>query len=210
MTAQGMLRASALGLTQATEGQSMAQADHLDTTSRRKFLSITAAASVVSVGALAGAAMPLPASPCCFAADDSELLQLEKEILEQRRLAQAYDGNLVRLSEVWQAEYARLDDEFRAGRSVLTTSQRWDIVEATPESKEVERLTTLQHPHWQRHDEAVERMFALPARTAAGRGAKASALLALIAAFMEIDDNEGYPIDLVRKLLVELRDGVTA
>jgi hypothetical protein len=172
--------------------------------SRRRFLGVAAAASAVSVSALAAAAMPASAHQC-FAADDSELMALEKEILEQRRLAQAFDTDLVRLREVWEAEFARLNAEFNAGRSVLTNSQRWNIVEATPASKEHDRLTRLQQPHWQRHDEALERMFTIPAQTAEGRGAKASVVLGLMAAFMEIiDEDEDYPLGFVRKLLTEL------
>jgi hypothetical protein len=71
-------------------------------------------------------------------------------------------------------------------------------IEPTPESAEHER-------HWDRHDEAVERMFAVPAQTAEGRGAKASVILGIMAYYMMSDPIEGdYPLDLVRKLMMEL------
>jgi hypothetical protein len=144
--------------------------------SRRRFLAIAAVASAVAAGSMAVAATPTTAHQC-FAADDSELLRLEKEISAAREAAQAYDPEMIRLSEL-------------------------------PASEELERLTTLQQPHWTRHDEAVERMFAIPAQTAEGRGAKASVVLGLMAAFMaSIDEDEDYPLGYVRSLLTELVGG---
>jgi hypothetical protein len=154
---------------------SQANEDFTTPTSRRRFLGTAAVASVVGAGSLAMAAMPAPAHQRCFAADDSELLRLEKEIFAAREAAQAYDGEIIRLSEL-------------------------------PASEE-QRLTTLQRPHWLRHDEALERMFVIPAQTAQGRGAKASVILGLMAAFMVIDEDESYPLDLVRKFLVEIVGG---
>ena len=45
------------------------------------------------------------------AADDSELLKLEKNIFEQHDAARAYDDEATRLGEIWRAELSRLDDE---------------------------------------------------------------------------------------------------
>jgi hypothetical protein len=50
-------------------------------------------------------------------------------------------------------------------------------------------------------------MFAIPAQTAEGRGAKASVVLGLMAAFLETDEDEDYPLGYVRKLLTELVGG---
>ena len=55
------------------------------------------------------------------------------------------------------------------------------------------------------HDAAVERMFAISAHTAEGRGAKASVVLGIMADCMMCDPVEGdYPLDLVRALMVEI------
>jgi hypothetical protein len=69
------------------------------------------------------------------AADDSELLKLEKNIFEQHDAARAYDDEATRLGEIWQAELSRLDDEVYAGRSTLTTMERWALVTAMPEGR---------------------------------------------------------------------------
>jgi hypothetical protein len=98
----------------------MSQATNLNSTSapvassRRRFLAVTAAASAVGAGSLAVAATPTTAHQS-FTADDSELLQLEKQIFEQREAAEAYNDEVIRLSEIWQAELSRLDDEVYAG-----------------------------------------------------------------------------------------------
>ena len=67
---------------------------------RRRFLTISAAASVVSVGTLAAAAMPAPQA----VADDSELLKLEELIFEQHEKATADDDEIYRLAEIWTVE----------------------------------------------------------------------------------------------------------
>jgi hypothetical protein len=144
--------------------------------------------------------MPASASQC-FAADDSELLQLEKEIFEAREKAQAFDPEILRLSEIWEAELSRLEND---GRSTLSPPERWDAVKAMPESAEHTRLTKLQRPYYDAYDAAIERMFALPAQTAEGRRAKANVLLCLMAEIMTDEDEGDYPLDFVRKLLVEL------
>jgi hypothetical protein len=149
----------------------------------------------------------MPPASQCLLADDSELLQLEQEILEQRRLAQAYDPEIMRLSEIWTDENSRLAGEIDAGRLNMTPQQRYAAVMAMPENKEHDRLVDLQKPYWEKHDAAVERLFSIPAQTAEGRAAKASAVLGLMAAFMGVlDDDEGddYPINFIHKFLIEL------
>ena len=95
--------------------------------SRRRFLAVAAAASAVGAGSLAVAARSATA-PQCFAADDAELLQLEKTITEARGKAQAYDPEILRLAEIWEGELLRLEGESHAGRSTMTAQERWDAV----------------------------------------------------------------------------------
>lgn len=170
---------------------------------RRRFLAFTAGASALAAGSLAAAAMPAPASQC-FAADDSELLALEKEILEAGEKARAYDPEVYRLSEIWEGELSRLEAEYHAGRDTRTTQERWDAVRAMPESAEHDRLVKLQRPHWDRYDVAMERFFSIPAKTAEGRAAKATVLLGLVADIGYDEDEGDYPLNLVRQLLTEL------
>jgi hypothetical protein len=73
---------------------------------RRRFLMVSAAASVASVGTLAAAAMP--ANQACAVTDDSELLKLEEQIFEQHELAAQYDDEIARVAEIWTAESTRL------------------------------------------------------------------------------------------------------
>ena len=188
----------------------MAQVSSTNTTrtpndlSRRRFLAFTAGASALAAGSLAAAAMPAPASQC-FLADDSELLQLEKVIVEARGKAKTFDDEILRLSEIWEGELLRLEAEFKAGRTTLTTRERWDAIRAMPESAEHDRLTKLQWPHWDRHDKAMDRFFSIPAQTTEGRAAKASVVLALMDDNIMTDEDEGdYPLNFVRKLLTDL------
>ena len=109
--------------------------DNNTDSSRRRFLAITAAASTLSAGSLAAAAMPTSANQVYSAADDGEPLKLEKNIFEQHDAARAYDDEATRLGEIWQAELSRLDDEVYAGRSTLTTMERWALVTAMPEGR---------------------------------------------------------------------------
>jgi hypothetical protein len=86
----------------------MAQADSSTNTrspadsSRRRFMTIAAAASAVSAGALAAVAMPVHQA-CTASQDDSALIKLEEQIFEQYRASHAYDDEIIRLSEIWIA-----------------------------------------------------------------------------------------------------------
>ena len=145
----------------------------------------------------------------CFAADDSELLQLEKQIFEQLEAAQAYDDEIFRLSEIWEAELSRLENEFYAGRSALTTMERWAIIKAMPESAEHERLTKLQRPYYDAYDTLIERMFSIPAQTAEGRRSKVAVLLKLYLGedLLSDDEDTDYPLRTARNLLIEFVGG---
>jgi len=172
-----------------------------EVSSRRRFLAITAAASSLAV-----ATMPAAASQSL---DDSELLQLEKEIFAARDAAKVYDDEVIRVWEIVQAEMERLDNEVAAGRSYLTQMQRWALVTAMPESKEYERLADLQQPHQTRQDALTTQLFSTPAQTEEGRAAKVAVLLGTLMDddWLYCDDNSDYPIRLARQLLIEFVGG---
>jgi hypothetical protein len=147
--------------------------------------------------------MPAPAAQCF---DDSELLQLEKEIFAAREKAQAYDPELYRLSEIWETELSRLEGESHAGRSTMSTQERWDAVKAMPESAEHTRLTTLQRPFWDAFDVLLDKFLAIPAKTDGGRRAKVNILLGCVwgdwFSFSDEGDEE-YPFMVAKNLLIE-------
>jgi hypothetical protein len=156
----------------------MAQANTHNITlasSRRRFLTV-AAASAVSVTALAAAAMPVHQEPL----DDSALLKLEKLVFEQNAAARAYDDEMFRLQDIWMTESKQLHVESLTGRCDLTQQERWDRVSAMPEAKEHERLVGLQRVHDTEMDRLVSEMWATPAHTPEGRRSKLLVLLGCI------------------------------
>jgi hypothetical protein len=178
--------------------------------SRRRFMTVAAAASAVSVGALAAAAMP---QACSASLDDSELVNLEEQIFEQYEGACAFDAEIIRLSAIWTAEGRRLYEEalsreVQAG-TYLTPDERWALVSDMPECEEHNRLCRLQDPFLARMDALVKQMFAMPAHTAEGRRAKVSVLLGCILAgdWQLTDDEMDYPEQMVRRLLIEFVGG---
>jgi hypothetical protein len=175
--------------------------------SRRRFLTVAAAASAVSATALAAAAMPVQQT-CAFA-DDSALVKLEELIFEQREGGAQYDGEIIRLQKIWTAEAKRLAVEVDAGRSTLTEDERWALALAMPEAKEYDRLATLQKPFHDREDAYTEQMFATPAHTPEGRRAKVNILLSCIMSgdWTRIDAETDYPEMTARKLLIEFIGG---
>jgi hypothetical protein len=175
--------------------------------SRRRFLTVAAAASAVSATALAAAAMPVQQT-CAFA-DDSALVKLEELIFEQREGGAQYDGEITRLQKIWTAEAKRLAVEVDAGRSTLTEDERWALALAMPESKEQERLERLQKPFHDREDAYTEQMFATPARTPEGRRAKVTVLLRCVMGrdWCSVDAETDYPEMTARRLLIEFIGG---
>lgn len=182
----------------------MIQADTTNNTRRRDFLALTAAvATTVMAARPALASLP----------DGSALLALEAEIFEQYELATAYDDEIIRLAEIWQAESERLYKEVLS-REVLsgkyiTPEERWDIVSAMPESVAHDQLCRLQEPFYARMDALVKSMFASPAHTSEGRRAKATVLLGCILddEWRGIDAKTDYPELMVRNLLCEFVGG---
>jgi hypothetical protein len=178
---------------------------------RRRFLAVSAAASVVSVGTLAAAAMPAPQA--CSIADDSELLKLEELIFEQHEKATAYDDEIMRLAEIWQAESNRLYQEALAAEvrsgAYLSPQDRWKLVTEMSASIEHNRLCNLQEPFLTKMDLLIEQMFAMPAHTAEGRRAKASVLLGVIMGddWRRVDAETDHPERMARNLLLEFIGG---
>ncbi len=190
----------------------MARADSNTTTrspaelSRRRFITVAAAASAVSAGALAVAAMPSAAQGSL---DDSALVKLEEQIFELHEAAHTFDTELIRLSEIWIAENKRLHDEVCDGRSTLTARERWDLVTAMPEAKEHDRLVKLQDVPFGRMNDLITQMFAMPAHTSEGRRAKVTVLLVCIMGqdWTQVDEQTDYPERTARNLLIEFIGG---
>jgi hypothetical protein len=188
---------------------------------RRRFLAVAAAASAVSAGSLAVAAMPpvsesvgaSDAFPCRAPQDDRRLLELEEQIFEQYEGACAFDAEIMRLSEIWTAESRRLYEESLSKEmetgTYLTPQARWALVTDMPECREHSRLTKLQDPFYKRMDALVKVMFATPAHTAEGRRAKATVLLGCIMGddWRRPDAQTDYPEMMARKLLIEFIGG---
>ncbi len=173
--------------------------------SRRGFLAI-AAASAVSAGALAAAAMP-PAQ------DDRKLLELEEKIFHEWREACAFDPEIIRLGNLWTAESDRLYKEALL-REVqtgvyLTPQERWEIVTNLPDCIEHSRLCELQEPFIRRQDALIEEMFAMPAHTPEGRRAKVQVLLVCVMGndWSGVDEETEYPERMARNLLIEFIGG---
>jgi hypothetical protein len=144
-----------------------------------------------------------------LANDDGELLKLEERIFEQYEAARAYDDKIIRLSEIWEGEWKRMTDELYAGRSSLTQAKIWELVRKMPESKEHDRLVTLQNEPYDRMDALIKQMFATPAHTADGRRAKAIVLISCILGddWQKVDNETEYPERMARNLLLEFVGG---
>ena len=176
--------------------------------SRRRFLSQAAGLAAGGTALALATVTPTPA-----AADDSALLKLEEQIFEQHEAAHAFDDEIDRTLAIWTAEGIRLEREALkeqlAGRPTLTSKERWELVRAMPESKEHNRLATLQDPFFDRRNALIKQMFAMPAHTADGRRAKVTVLLACVmgSEWTETDKDADYDIEMARKLLIEFVGG---
>lgn len=181
----------------------------IDTT-RRGFLGGTVAAlaagTAVNVAALATLRPALASLP-----DDSALLALEDQYLEQKELAGAYDEELERLALIWTDKYRELHEAFILGHSTLGPQERSAIIGAMPEAIEHTRLSGLQFPHYARMDDIVREMWAIPAHTAEGRQAKVLVALDLLPSDWRVVDKDcDYGIRETRQLLIELIGGEPA
>jgi hypothetical protein len=190
--------------------------------SRRRFLAVTAAASVVSVGALAAAAMPLPAHQSDAAgvaagmttpANDVALLELELQIFELKNSAGQYDDEIMRTSEIWTVESNRLYGEALAREAqagvYLTPQQRWELVTNSPACVEHNRLCELQDPLHRQMEALIAQMWAIPAHTSEGRRAKAAVLISCVMAadWQQVDEMTDRPERMARALLLEFVGG---
>jgi hypothetical protein len=180
---------------------------HNSITSRRRFLTVSAAASVASVGTLAVAAMPPGGLEAC-AQDDGALLALEEKFFEQHELAHSCDDEIRRLSAIWHAEANRLWEQSLSGHCTLTEDERWNLVGAMPECVESERLHALQTEHYNEIDAIIREMWATPAHTAEGRRAKVLVALNLLPRAWRVPEEESdYGVREVRQLLREFVGG---
>jgi hypothetical protein len=182
--------------------------------SRRSFLSRAAGAAAGGAVLALATSQPIAAASAPAARlNEARLLKLEEQIFEQYEGAIAYDDEIVRLAEIWHAESRRLYEEslsreVQAG-TYLTPQERWKLVTDMPESREHDRLVTLQEPFYGRMDALVKEMFATPAHTAEGRHAKVTVLLSIIMphGWQEVDAETDYPELMARKLLIEFIGG---
>jgi hypothetical protein len=163
--------------------------------------------------AIAGTAVPSVASKAAaLPADDSALLALEEQILEQYELGTAYHDEIFRLSDIWQAESERLYKEALSGEvqtgTYLTPQERWDLVTAMPECAEHSRLVKLQDVHFGKMEDLVKQMWAIPAQTPEGRRAKVLVALRMLPdRWRVVDEEADYGIRETRQLLIEFVGG---
>ncbi|MES5485036.1 hypothetical protein QMZ05_19955 [Bradyrhizobium sp. INPA03-11B] len=92
----------------------------------------------------------------------------------------------------------------------LTHDERWEIVWAMPEWKEHDRLVELSNEHFDRMFGLIDAMWAIPARTEAGRKSKVLVLLACVLDLRGHDDELDYRDLLGRRLLIEFVGGEAA
>jgi hypothetical protein len=181
----------------------MTQATALNTTRRRDFLALAAAAAT-AVMAARPALASLP--------DDSALLAMEEQFFEQHELAHAHDDEIYRLGDIWQTESKRLYEEALA-REVQsgehpTPEERWDLVVGMLEGVEHNRLCELQDVHYAKMDDLVKQMWVTPAQTPEGRRAKVLVALNLLPSqWRAVDENADYGIRETRQLLIEFIGG---
>jgi hypothetical protein len=180
-----------------TENSTFAPAKSLS--NRRSFMALVTGAAIVATAQRANARP----------ADDSALVKLEEEIFEQYQAAVAFDEEINRLHPIWVGETKRLADDFYAGRSTLTSDERWALVSEMPECRECTRLTNLQSGFFEKMDVLVKEMFATPAHTAEGRRAKATVLLGCIMGdeWRHRDEETEYQERLARTLLIDFIGG---
>jgi len=175
------------------------------TTTRRQFATWLAAAT-------AGAAAAIPATALASPDDDSALLQLEEQVFEAYWAGHAKNEEIYQLGldEHWWAEFRRLRQE-KDGQ-ILSEQEAWDVVAATPEGRECVRLEELRDGHWDRMAGLIDRMWALPAKTEAGRKAKALVLLVCVlgAEWQDRDEEADWHVLKARRLLIDLVGGEAA
>jgi hypothetical protein len=159
---------------------------------------LVSAASISTVPAVALAAE-----------DDRQLLDLEERILEAHEAAMAYDEDITRCHMAWHDEFKRLELEALLGRCKLTADERWQLVRQMPEAAEQSRLAGLQQPHFDRMDQLIKQMWAIPAKTSEGHCAKVWVLLncTMRSEWLDSDQDADWDIEQARKLLIEFVGG---
>ncbi|MHC2273528.1 hypothetical protein ACVME8_000139 [Bradyrhizobium diazoefficiens] len=168
---------------------------------------LVAAAPVTAVACLptAAAAMAL-ASP----ADDAALLQLNEDIFQAWEASHAHDDEIYRLEEVRKAEYERLLEQETAQGQYISVRERWDLVYSTPEVQRLDQLVILSEQHFLRMADLIDKMWAIPAKTEAGRSAKVQVLLSCVLNWRDPDEEMDWQLLMARRLLVDLVGGEEA
>lgn len=174
-------------------------------TTRRQFAKWLAAAT-----AGAGASATMAATALASSDDDSALLQLEEQIFDAWHAANADNDETCRISEVRSAVYDKLVEAEKAQLRFISSRDRWELVFSDPEVQRLDRLVTLSDQHWGRMNELVERMWAIPANTEAGRNAKVIVLLSCILDWRDRDEELDWRPFMARRLLIDFVGGEAA
>jgi hypothetical protein len=93
--------------------------------------------------------------------------------------------------------------EFR----ILTDENRWHLVRSTPEYQEHDRLVTLRNQHSERMASLIDKLLDIPAKTEAGRQAKADVAICCVLDLRDLDDEVGWRVKTTRRLLLDLVGG---
>jgi hypothetical protein len=183
----------------------------------------TAMTRRILMNAMVAGAATVTVPTIAQAAPDStaELLDLEEQIFSAHEAATVDHAEIGRLHGIICAEAKRIYDEAlteeaRQGQ-YLTPNERWNQALAMPESKEHDRLVRLAQPHYDRVDELIKRMWAIPATTPEGRQAKFLVLLNFVlAGYWSVEDGDwraadsDWHIRMTRDLMIEFIGGEPA
>ncbi|KRR20350.1 hypothetical protein [Bradyrhizobium retamae] len=159
--------------------------------------------------AITGATIPAAALAII---EDQPLLDLERDILEAYRQATIDDDEISECVHAWRDEWLRLDCEVKEGRIKMTQDEVSEAIGRMPEVARQAELNRLAQPHFDRLDELVKEMWAIPARTAEGKRAKLEVLLTCIAGagWLDNDKDADYDVRMTRSLILELLGGEQA
>jgi hypothetical protein len=158
---------------------------------------------------VAGTALPAAA---LAQMEDQSLLDLERDILDVHRQATADDEEISQCMHAWRDEWLRLDKEAKDGRINLTQEEISEAVGKLPSVARQKVLNEIAQPHYDRMDDLIEKMWAIPARTAEGKRAKFQVLLICIAKsdWLDNEHDADYDTRMIRSLLLELLGGEQA
>jgi hypothetical protein len=168
-------------------------------TTRRQFSKFLAA--------MAGATAAVPATAFASPDDDSELLKLEEEIFDAWWAVNAHNDEIARLDDIRRDEYERLLAQEKAEGRFIGYEERWQAASSTPDGRELARLVTITTQHAERMTSLIDKVWAIPAHTEAGRQAKADVAICCVLDWRDRDDEVGWRVRTTRRLLADLVGG---